>query len=261
MKSMSVIVPTFNERDNIAILVNQIEKSLDGIEYEIVFVDDSTDDTPAKIKEIMENDSHVKLYHRENERGLASAVLLGFNMAKGDYIACMDADLQHPASILFTMYVAMETGADFCIPSRLIYGGNDGGLNLYRKLISWSAKMIGKIILPCLRPISDPTSGLFVLKKVLLDNADLRPIGWKIMIEVLAATRYHRVIEVPYTFRERVAGESKIDTKVMFQYVKQCIGLRKRYVKNRLIVKRWTPSKCDKMIQKYRTEKLGSGYQ
>lgn len=253
MKKLSVVIPTYNERDNIYNLINQIDETLRSIDYEIVFVDDSTDDTPDVIKKYVNNNNHIRLYHRNNKKGLASAVLLGFKKAKGDYIACMDADLQHPASILFPMYVAMEAGADLCIPSRFIPGGSDGGLNWYRKIISWSAKMIGKIILPCLRCISDPTSGLFMFKKEILNGSKMYPIGWKIMVEVIATTKYNTIIEIPYEFGKRISGESKIDIKVTLQYIRQCLGLRSRYIKNNnVMVKRWTPSKTARMLEKYK---------
>ena len=110
----------------------------------------------------------VRMEHRTGETGLATAVLKGFSLAKGEYMACMDADLQHPPIVLKYMYKAMESGADFCIPSRLIPGGDDGGLNWYRKFVSGTARKIGQFMLPCLRKISDPTSGLFMFRREVL---------------------------------------------------------------------------------------------
>ena len=125
---LSVVVPTFNEGKNIRNLVTQIDDALKGIPYEIVFVDDSKDDTPQVIMEVAKDFPAVRMEHRTGETGLATAVLKGFSLAKGEYMACMDADLQHPPIVLKYMYKAMESGADFCIPSRLIPGGDDGGL-------------------------------------------------------------------------------------------------------------------------------------
>lgn len=241
---LSIIIPTYNEGKNIKNLVNQIDTALTSIDYEIVFVDDSNDDTPEIIESVALYRSNIRLEHRTNEKGLATAVLRGFKIADGDYLACMDADLQHPPIVLKYMYKAMESGADFCIPSRLIPGGDDGGLNFYRKFVSGTARKIGQFLLPCLRKISDPTSGLFMFKKEVIENVELKPIGWKIMIEVLAMGNYHKVIEIPYKFQQRTAGESKLSGKVTLEYLKQVINLRKRYNKtNKYDVEIWSESK------------------
>ena len=151
MIMLSVVIPTFNESKNIRNLVAQIDVALKGVDYEIVFVDDSKDNTPDVIMEVAKEYPQVRMEHRKNGTGLATAVLDGFKLAKGEYMACMDADLQHPPIVLKYMYRAMESGADFCIPSRLIPGGDDGGLNWYRKFVSGTARKIGQVMLPCLR--------------------------------------------------------------------------------------------------------------
>lgn len=252
MKKLSIVVPSYNERDNVKRLVDCIDEALAGIDHEILFVDDSTDDTPQVIEEISKEKPYVRVKHRTEEKGLATAVILGFKLAEGDYLAVMDADLQHPPAILRPMYAAIESGADFCVPSRFIPGGDDGGLNWYRSLVSGTARYIGKILLPCLRKISDPTSGLFMFKKEAIDGADLRPVGWKIMVEVLAMAKYKSVVEIPYAFQQRTAGESKLDTKVTIQYLQQCFGLIKRARKNSgVTVERWSLEKTAEVTKKY----------
>ncbi len=251
MGRISVVVPTYNEAENVGNLVNQIDYALRGIDYEVIFVDDSTDDTPDAIRKVMEENGNVRLEHRESEKGLATAVLKGFSLAQGDYIAVMDADLQHPPAILRSMYAVMETGADFCIPSRFIPGGSDGGLNLYRKLVSGVARYIGVILLPSLRKITDPTSGLFMFRRAVIEGADLRPIGWKIMVEVLAMGTYKSVVEIPYKFQARPAGESKLSSKVTIEYLKQIAGLMKRGRKQPdVTVTRWSPEKLKSELEK-----------
>lgn len=241
MSKISIVVPSYNEMENVGNLVNQIAYALKNIPYEIIFVDDSTDQTPDVIRKVQEENPNVRLEHREKEKGLATAVLKGFSLAEGDYIAVMDADLQHPPAILRSMYVVLESGVDFCVPSRFIPGGNDGGLGPYRKLVSGVARYIGKILLPCLRHISDPTSGLFMFRKEVIDGSDLQPIGWKILIEVLAMGSYESVVEIPYKFQARPAGESKLSSKVTLEYLKQVIGLMKRGKKQKsAIVTKWT---------------------
>ncbi len=252
MSKVSIVVPSYNERGNVKKLVEEIDKALEGIDHEILFVDDSTDDTPQMIEEVAKEKPHVRLKHRENEKGLATAVILGFKLAEGDYLACMDADLQHPPAILRPMFAALEDGADFCIPSRLIPGGDDGGLNWYRKFVSGTARLIGQILLPCLRKISDPTSGLFMFRKEAIAQADMRPVGWKIMVEVLATAKYRRIVEIPYAFAQRESGESKLDSKVTIQYLQQCFGLMRRAVKNPgVTVERWSSEKMSEMTKKY----------
>lgn len=249
---LSVVVPTFNESGNVENLVNQIGSALNGIDYDIVFVDDSSDNTPEILEKLSRENMHVKYEHREGESGLATAVIRGFNIADGDFLACMDADLQHPPAILRPMYAALMSGADFCIPSRLIKGGSDGGLNLYRKFVSGTARWMGKAALPCLRNVSDPTSGLFMFRKKVLDGADLQPIGWKIMVEVLAMTDYHLIVEIPYEFHDRNSGESKLSKKVTFQYIEQLKNLMHRGIKHGdVLVTRWTPEFTEKMVEKY----------
>lgn len=241
MGSISIVVPTYNEEENVGNLVNQIDYALRGIEYEVIFVDDSTDDTPKTIGRVIEENPRVRMKHRDTEKGLATAVLEGFRLAKGDYIAVMDADLQHPPAILRSMYAVMETGVDFCIPSRFIPGGSDGGLGPYRKLVSGVARYIGKIALSSLRKISDPTSGLFMFRRAVIEGADLRPIGWKIMVEVLAMGSYKSVVEIPYKFQARPAGESKLSSKVTVQYLKQVAELMKRGKRQKdVTVTRWS---------------------
>ena len=244
---LSVVIPTFNESKNIRNLVAQIDVALKGVDYEIVFVDDSKDNTPDVIMEVAKEYPQVRMEHRKNGTGLATAVLDGFKLAKGEYMACMDADLQHPPIVLKYIYRAMESGADFCIPSRLIPGGDDGGLNWYRKFVSGTARKIGQVMLPCLRKISDPTSGLFMFRREVIENADLQPIGWKIMVEVLAMGTYSKVIEIPYKFQQRTEGESKLSGKVTLEYLKQLKNLRKRYNKsNKYEVEVWSTERMMK---------------
>ncbi len=252
MKKVSIVVPTFNEKDNVGNLVNQIDYALRGIPYEVVFVDDSTDETPEMIEKVMKENGNVRMEHRTKEKGLATAVLRGFSLAEGDYIAVMDADLQHPPTILRSMYAVMESGADFCVPSRFIPGGSDGGLGPYRKLVSGVARYIGKILLPCLRKITDPTSGLFMFKREVIRGADMRPIGWKILVEVLATGTYRTVVEIPYKFQARPAGESKLSSKVTMEYLLQIRDLMKRGKKQReMKVIRWSLEKMKAAEKQY----------
>lgn len=248
LRKLSIVVPTYNEKDNIYSLVELVDEALRGIPYEIIFVDDSTDSTPEILKDISEKDGRVRFEHRIGEKGLSTAVMRGFELADGDYIAVMDADLQHPPAVLRSMYCAMGNHADICIPSRFIKGGSDGGLDPVRKLVSATARYIGKIVLPCLRHVSDPTGGLFMFRKDIMRDADMRPIGWKILIEVLATCRYDKIIEIPYEFSRRNAGQSKLSGRVTLEYLKQVAMLVPRAVQNNTTVIRWTPERMAERV-------------
>ncbi|MCI0183420.1 Undecaprenyl-phosphate 4-deoxy-4-formamido-L-arabinose transferase [Acidibacillus sp. S0AB] len=194
---------------------------MDGYDFEIIFVDDSTDHTPAVLEDLSHQYSFVKYEHRDTEKGLATAVLRGFALAQGDVLAVMDADLQHPPEMLPAMMKGIEEGnADLVIPSRFIPGGDDGGLRWHRKVISAVARYIGKFALKRLRKINDPTSGYFVFRREVIENVTLKPVGWKILIEILARGNYAKVIEIPYKFQMRNAGESKMSLREQWNYLK-----------------------------------------
>lgn len=222
---LSVVIPIYNEKNNIIELVKRIEKNLNDVEYEIIFVDDSIDETTSTVLRLANNDSRVKLKHRDHKKGLSSAVIDGFHIASGDIIAVMDGDLQHPPEILKPMLEEIYRGADIVIPSRFVNGGSDGGLNLFRKFVSASARYMGKILFKKLRRVSDPTSGIFMIKKSILSGAKLKPIGWKILMEILVLCKYNKLIEVPYTFDTRNSGKSKMSVTVQIQYIGQLMSL------------------------------------
>ena len=224
--TLSIIIPTYNERENVCTIAQQISQVLKD-DYEILFVDDSNDDTPEILQLLAASDSHVRFEHRENERGLGTAVLRGFQIARGSIIAVMDADLQHPPELLNTMLAAIKTGADIVIPSRFISGGDDGGLNIWRKLVSVTARYMGKFMLKNLRPISDCTSGFFMFRNEIIESVNLQPIGWKILIEILIRGNYERVIEVPYHFKARNIGESKMSMYEQINYIRHLLRLVK----------------------------------
>lgn len=217
---LSIIIPTYNEGENVIKLFDIISTALSTYTYEIVFVDDSTDDdTLDKLMQLANKNEQIRFEHRDNQRGLGTAVVRGFELAKGDIIAVMDADLQHPPELLKTMLKTIEENADIVIPSRFVPGGDDGGLNILRKSISIVARYMGKAMLKALRSINDPTSGFFMFRRSVIDNVILQPIGWKILIEVLVRGKYTNVVEIPYHFRSRAMGQSKMSIKEQWNYI------------------------------------------
>lgn len=224
---LSIVIPTYNEGDNVTRIASRIREVLRDKPYEIVFIDDSIDNTPELLSSLALQDPHVVYRHRVGQRGLATAVLKGFEVAEGEIIAVMDADLQHPPEILMPMWRAIEQGADIAIPSRFIPGGNDGGLSLKRKIVSATARYMGKASLRRLRNVADVTSGYFMFRRGVIEGVNLQPIGWKILIEILVRGSYTRVVEIPYGFKTRSLGYSKLSVKEQWNYVRHLISLVK----------------------------------
>ena len=232
---LSIVIPTYNEKDNLLPLIAQIEDAVGSKtdEYELLFVDDSTDETPELLSKISSSDSHVRFIHREEKTGLASAVVCGFDNAKGEVIAVMDADLQHPPGLLPQMLGIIDEGADVILPSRYIGGGESEGLSPIRTLASKSAKYAAKLFLPSMKNASDPMSGFFMFRREVLDGVQLNPVGWKILMEVLAMGHYKHVVEIPYGFEKRNAGESKLSLRVTIEYFLHILSLMTRGVRER----------------------------
>jgi dolichol-phosphate mannosyltransferase len=223
---LSIIVPCFNEGNNVRTLAYKITENLQVLpcRYEIIFVDDSRDNTPAILQELKEEFFEISYIYREHERGLGTAVVTGFANSRGDKIIVMDADLQHPPELLPKIIAQLATH-DIVIPSRFIAGGSGGGLNLFRRFVSWLARKLGQVFIKKLRHISDCTGGYFGLKRQVISNVQLNPIGWKILIEILVKGHYISVHEVPYEFNARDEGDSKMSLKEQWNYLRHIVAL------------------------------------
>lgn len=224
---LSIIVPTYNEGANVIKLVKAIITALHQVDYsyEIIFVDDSCDETPLVLENLSKQYHQVRFHHRPGERGLGTAVVKGFQLATGRYLLVMDADLQHPPELIPSILHQLEQGTQLVIPSRFVRGGDDGGLNIPRKLISWTARILARTFLARVRPINDCTGGYFAFHSEVIDNIELKPIGWKILIEILVKGHYTRVLEIPYRFQARKANISKMNFHEQFNYLKHLIKL------------------------------------
>lgn len=222
---LSVIIPTFNEKQNIRQISRQISDTLKDYDFEIIFVDDSTDETPNILEEICAGNKNIRFFHREEERGLATAVALGFRKANGNIICVMDADLQHPPGLLRIMLDKIMSGSDLVVPSRFIPGGNDGGLTGLRKLVSRTARLLAWCFLKRSRTASDPMSGFFMMKKHVIDGINLDPVGWKILLEILVKGRFDQITDIPYRFRPRLDDRSKMSLKEQLNYLLHIIRL------------------------------------
>ncbi len=224
----SIIVPTYNERENVKKLLNEIENLLEGEEFEIIVVDDnSPDNTADVVKSLEKRYDNLNLIVRKNKRGLSSAVIDGIRRSKYRKIIVMDADLQHPPSVIPRIVEELDK-YDMVIASRYTAGGSVERWNIVRKLISKGANLFAHIMIPKVRKIKDPMSGFFGFWKDKVDIDKLDPIGYKIMLEILVKGNFKNVIEIPYTFRERFSGESKFKMKTMREYIKH-VGTLSRY--------------------------------
>ena len=216
---LSIIVPTYNEAQNVPELFKRIEASLKGIPHEVIVVDDNSPDGTASIAQALGGE-RVKVYKRDRRMGLTSAILDGVKLAKSDLIAVMDADLQHPPELLPKMLEKVEEGHDIVIASRYVKGGGIRGWSPIRKLISRGAIALAHLLLPKTRSVRDPVSGFFLVKRAIMRDLKVaNPSGFKILLEILAKASYSSVAEVPYVFEARRAGKSKLNLKEIVNYI------------------------------------------
>jgi len=226
---LSLIVPTFNERGSIRPLVSELETALEGIDWEVLFVDDSTDGTETLIAAHSQRNPRVRVYHRDaNRGGLAGAVVDGLARARGQYLCVLDADLQHPPERIPDMLAAArESHAEVVVASRYVPGGSAGGLDgPLRQVYSRGLKLLSKCVFPRrLAGISDPLGGYFLLHRSVIRGAYLRPIGYKILLEILIRCRWQTSCEVPYRFQPRQHGASKADVRQGLRFLKHLATL------------------------------------
>lgn len=215
---ISIIVPTYNENDNIIPLVERLDKSLNSSNYEILFIDDNSKDGTAETVNSIAGKYPVKVMVRKNKRGLSSAVVDGIKATNGEMVIVMDADLQHPPEVVPNVVKALET-YDLAVGSRYCKGGNPGEeWKLSRKIVSAVANLLS---LPLAPKIKDRMSGFFGFRRSAVNPDKLNTVGWKIGLEIMAKGRFKSVTEVPYTFAVRERGTSKLSRKIMWQYIKQ----------------------------------------
>jgi dolichol-phosphate mannosyltransferase len=221
MIELAVIVPTFNERENVVPLLQVLAAALENISYEVIFVDDdSTDGTADTVREVASQDPLVRVLQRINRRGLASACLEGMLASAAPYIAVIDADLQHDERILPAMLARLKAEKlDVVVGSRNTVGGSMGEFSRSRIFLSMLGRRFSQSVCRC--EITDPMSGFFVLTRAFLMEVVHRVsgIGFKILVDLLASCqRPVRLEETPYTFRNRQRGESKLDILVGVEY-------------------------------------------
>ena len=229
---LTVVVPTRNEAENVPVLVRELRESLSGIDYRVVFVDDSTDETPAVIRGLCEEDGRLSLIHREDaERhgGLSTAVTTGIEIFAGmsEYTCVMDADLQHPPEKVREMLeLARSSDADVVVASRYARGGSYAGLpGPVRRGVSVGSKYLAQITFKEARKTSDPMTGFFLVRNEAISGIQFRPTGFKILLEILVCAPELKVVEVPLNFRARHAGVSKATFRQGLEYLAHMASL------------------------------------
>jgi dolichol-phosphate mannosyltransferase len=228
---LSLVIPTYNESRNLEELLARLTSILDARlpgDYELIVVDDdSPDQTWALALRLAEKHPAVRVMRRRGEKGLSTAVVRGWQAARGEVLAVIDADLQHPPEVIDQLWDEMAKGADLAVGSRHVGGGGVSDWSAARRARSRGAQLMGLCVLPSVvSRVSDPMSGYFMVRRAALEGVALSPLGYKILVEVLGRGRIGAIAEVGYVFRERTAGESKVTARLYFEYLRHLVRLR-----------------------------------
>ena len=218
--SLSIVVPTYNERDRLGDLVEEIFAGYraEGLDGELVIVDDNSPDGTGALADELATRHRITVIHRAGKLGLGTAVIEGFAAASASIVGVIDADLSHPPRLLPRMLAAMQqAGADMIIGSRYIAGGGTKNWGAARLIMSRAACLMAR----GLTPVKDATSGFFLIRKDLAHSVRISAGGFKICLELLVRGRPQTVVEVPYVFVGRTAGESKMSTREALGYLEQ----------------------------------------
>jgi len=219
---LAIVVPTFQERENVPQLIERLRRLLSGLEWEIIVVDDdSPDGTAAVVRAIGQTDQRVRCIRRIGRRGLAGACLEGMLATQARYVAVMDGDLQHDETLLLSMLDRLrQDDADLVVASRFLDAGAAAGLDHWRAQLSRLANWIARTALAI--NLSDPMSGFFMMRRQVFEELapSLSSDGFKILFDIVATARGRlRIAELPFVFRERAHGESKLDARIAVDYV------------------------------------------
>jgi len=223
MYDLTVIIPTFKEESNIATIIREVDAVLsrNAINGEILVVDDNSPDrTIGIVRDLQKTIPHLSLVVRNEDHGLSQSVVEGFQKAQSDIFLVMDADLSHPPDHIPEMLAEIRAGNDIVIGSRYMEGGGIKKWPLKRRVISKGATFLGRLLFPEIR---DPVSGFFAVKKSVVEHAELKPRGYKILLEVLGKGTWKTAKEIPFEFVDRAVGSSKLGLDTITEYAAQVI--------------------------------------
>ena len=222
MPDVSVVLPTYDERESIRLLHPRLNTALSGYSAEVIVVDDASPDGTGDLVESLDPKGLYRLIRRPARQGLATAVLDGISASKGRAIVVMDADGSHPPELIPELVKPILEGrSEFVLASRNVPGGSSPGLVGTRRAISWMAAGMARP----LTTVHDPMSGFFSLDRAILGRAPLRPVGYKIGLEILVRCRPRSVREIPFCFESRLAGVSKLNGAEVRGYVHHVMRL------------------------------------
>jgi len=225
--SVSIIIPTYNERDNVNELLERIQRSMGLLResFEILIVDDDSPDETWKVASHYADRYPLRVLRRKGKRGLATAVLEGITASNYDIVVVMDADLQHPPETLPELIFDVRDGTDIAIGSRFVKLGALTKFSFSRRIVSRGADLLARTLFRQIRNIKDIESGFFAFRKDVITRANLSPVGYKILLEVLVLGDYTTVSEIAYTFDERQAGVSKLGVNDTVNYLRHLSSL------------------------------------
>jgi dolichol-phosphate mannosyltransferase len=220
---LSILIPTYNEKQNIEPLVRSIEAAV-RFEHEIIIIDDnSPDGTSEEVLRLAKGVSSLKLVRRKGKLGLTSAITAGLGASKGETILVMDADLSHPPEMVPRLVDSLVSN-DIAIGSRLAKGGGVENWPMHRRIISDVAGALATLAVGA--RTSDPMSGFFAAKRKMMLKTRFRTKGYKLLLNILADNRDARLTDVPYLFKDRLAGKTKLDVIEMLRYVLDLVRIR-----------------------------------
>jgi dolichol-phosphate mannosyltransferase len=220
---VSIIIPTYNERENIEELIKRIFKISKNLSLEVIVVDDNSQDGTAEIIKPLSKKYKVKFLKRPKKLGLTSAILDGLKLAKGNVIGVMDADFSHPPEKIPELIKATKDNG-IVIGSRYIKNGKVKNRSIFRSAISWGATIIAKLFFGL--KIKDPLSGFFFCKRKILEKTSINAVGFKILLNILVKNRNKKIKEIPYISIERKKGKSKFDLQEIINYIRTVLVLR-----------------------------------
>jgi dolichol-phosphate mannosyltransferase len=228
---LSLVLPTYQEKHNIQPIVELLSTELDKVllgAYELIIVDDDSPDLTWQVAlDLAAEYPQLRVIRRTTERGLATAVVRGWQTSQGEVLGVIDADLQHPPEVLGKLWQAIEQGADLATASRNAEGGGVSEWSMLRRILSRGAQILGLVILPeAIGRLSDPMSGYFLVTRKSLTDKVLSPLGYKILVEVVGRGDIAKIAEVGYEFQERQSGDSKVTAKQYVEYIRHLLRLR-----------------------------------
>lgn len=221
IRKFALVIPTLNEAENLPVLLDRVRDAMShsDLNYEVLVVDDDSQDGTAEIVgKFSEIDSRIRLLVRRGQRGLAGAVIYGWQHTDADLLGVIDADLQHPPELLPSLIAGIRDGHDIAIASRYANGNGTAGWNAARQAVSRLGTLVSMPLQRRGVRVKDPLSGYFVVRRECIEGLQLQPAGFKILLEILVRGRLKSAIEIPFQFGLRYAGKSKADVKVAFDY-------------------------------------------